>query len=66
MYSMTLLFESSFRVLDALLSRSPALCLFLLSGGLILGSIILDRKDRVTVASPKAPIPNRSVEDGRA
>ena len=66
MYSMTLFLESSFHVLDDLLSRSPALCLFLLSGGLILGSMILDRKDRVAVSAPKAPISNHSVEDGRA
>jgi len=66
MYSMTLLFESSFRALDGLLGRSPALCLFLLSGGLILGSMILDRRNRVAVAAPKTPISNHSVEDGRA
>jgi len=66
MYSMTLLFEGSFRALDNILSHNPALCLFLLSGGLILGSMILDRKGRVNVAAPKAPISNHSVEDGRA
>ncbi|SDF30017.1 hypothetical protein SAMN05444167_1994 [Terriglobus roseus] len=66
MYSMTLLFETSFRLLDGLLSRSPVLCLFLLSGGLILGSMILDRKNRVGVSTPKTPISNHSVGDGRA
>lgn len=64
MYSMTLLFESSFHLLDGILSRSPVLCLFLLSGGLILGSMILDRRSRVRVAEPS--ISNQSVGDGTA
>lgn len=66
MYSMTLLFESSFHLLDGILSRSPVLCLFLLSGGLILGSMILDRRSRVRVATPKPSITNQSVGDGTA
>ncbi|MEZ2345760.1 hypothetical protein [Terriglobus sp. RCC_193] len=66
MYSMTLLFENLFHLLDGILNRSPALCLFLLSGGLILGSMILDRLNRVRVAIPKPSISNQSVGDGTA
>jgi hypothetical protein len=66
MYSMTSFFEISFHILDSVLSRSPVLCLLLLSGGLIIGSMILDRRNRVRIAAPKPSISNRSVGDGRA
>lgn len=66
MHSMTMLLETSYRILDGLLSRNPKLSLFVISGGLLLGTMLLDRRHRLSLNAPKASISNQSVGDGTA
>lgn len=65
MHSMMMLLETSYRILDGVLSRSPRLSLFAISGGLLLGSLLLDR-NRISLNSPKPSISKQSIGDGTA
>ncbi len=66
MHSVMLLLETSYRILDSVLSRNPRLSLFVISGGLFLASLLLDRHNRLSLNPPKASISNQSVGDGTA
>jgi hypothetical protein len=66
MHSMMTLLETSYRMLDSILDRNPRLSLFVISGGLFLGSVLLDRHARLSLNPPKASISNQSVGDGTA
>lgn len=66
MHRMMMLLEASYRALDSVLSHSPKLSLFVIAGGLLLGSLLLDRRHRLSLNSPKTSISSQSVGDGTA
>jgi hypothetical protein len=66
MHSVIMLLEALYRTLDSVLSRNPPLCLFLISGGLFLGSSLLNRPSRLSLGGPNGSFSKESIGDGTA
>jgi len=66
MHGMMILVEASYRALDSVLSRNPPLCLFLIAGGLFLGSSLLSRRRSLSLDAHKGSLSKESIGDGTA